>query len=56
MVLSSDADACSATPDQASYSLTVRSFDADASSLPSGEKVMALTPPEWPSSVYGGNI
>ena len=42
---------CSAAPDPASHSLTVLSHDTDASTLPSGEKVTALTGPEWPSSV-----
>jgi len=31
--------------------LSVSSFDADASTLPSGEKAAALTDREWPSSV-----
>ena len=35
----------------ASQSLTVLSSDADATSLPSGEKATALTELEWPSSV-----
>ena len=34
-----------------SHSRTVLSFDADATSLPSGEKLTALTQSEWPSSV-----
>jgi hypothetical protein len=33
------------------WSLTVLSSDADASSLPSGEKATALTQAEWPLSV-----
>ena len=42
---------CSAAPDPASHSLTVLSHDTDASTLPSGEKVTALTGPEWLSNV-----
>jgi hypothetical protein len=42
---------CSTAPDPASHSLTVLSLDADASSLPSGEKATAVTQSEWPSSV-----
>ena len=38
----------------ASQSRTVPSPDADATSLPSGEKATALTEPEWPSSVCSG--
>ena len=34
---------CRAAPELASHSLTVMSLDADASSLPSGEKATALT-------------
>src|SRR2546423_2873065 len=36
---------CRAAPVAASQSRTVRSPDADATALPSGEKAMALTPP-----------
>jgi hypothetical protein len=43
---------CSTVPDLASHSLTVQSPDPDASVLPSGEKAMAWTQLEWPSSVY----
>ncbi|KAF2185520.1 hypothetical protein K469DRAFT_161266 [Zopfia rhizophila CBS 207.26] len=42
---------CSTAPVPASHSLTVLSFDADASTLPSGENATALTELEWPSSV-----
>src|SRR2546423_1476613 len=38
-------------PVAASQSLTVLSFDADATSCPSGENATALTPFEWPLSV-----
>ena len=40
-----------AAPEPASHSLTVSLYEADASSLPSGEKATALIGPEWPSSV-----
>ena len=42
---------CSGAPEPASQSQTVLSFEADASSLPSGEKATALTPEPCPSSV-----
>jgi hypothetical protein len=38
-------------PVDASHNRTVLSLDADATNCPSGEKVTALTPEEWPSSV-----
>jgi hypothetical protein len=38
-------------PDAASYSLAVRSQDADASSLPSSKKATEFTVCEWPSSI-----
>src|SRR2546429_9409435 len=37
-----------------SQSLTVLSYDADATSLPSGENATAQTALEWPSSVCSG--
>lgn len=40
-----------AAPVAASQSLTVRSWDADATSLPSSEGATARTTSEWPSSV-----
>src|SRR5256714_14053186 len=45
---------CSGAPVADSQSLTVLSFDADATSLPSGENATALTQSEWPSSVCSG--
>src|SRR5277367_5538803 len=45
---------CSGAPESASQSLTVSSYEADASSLPSGEKATALTPEICPSSVCSG--
>ncbi|KAF1812820.1 hypothetical protein P152DRAFT_326983 [Eremomyces bilateralis CBS 781.70] len=47
---------CSAAPDSASHSRTVLSHDADTSVLPSGEKAMARTSPEWPSSVCSRTV
>ena len=38
-----------------SQSRTVVSCEADAISLPSGEKAIALTSPKWPSSVLQHN-
>ena len=40
-----------AAPVPASQSRTVRSVEADATSVPSGEKATALTEPVWPWSV-----
>src|SRR5437588_591223 len=47
---------CSEAPVAASQSLTVRSPDAEATSLPSGEKATALTSAEWPSSVSSAEL
>jgi hypothetical protein len=38
-------------PVAVSHSCTVLSYDADATSWPSGEKATALTSSEWPSSI-----
>ena len=43
--------ACKAAPLAASQSRTVWSLEADATSVPSGEKATALTEPVWPWSV-----
>ena len=42
---------CRAAPVAESQSRTVLSSEADATSLPSGEKATALTSSKWPSSV-----
>ena len=42
-------------PVPASQSRSIVSFDADATSWPSGEKATALTEYEWPSSVLRQN-
>jgi hypothetical protein len=38
-----------------SHSLTVLSYDVDASVLPSGEKATTMTIPKWPSRVYSSS-
>src|SRR5436190_22142901 len=42
---------CRTAPVAASHSLTVLSYETDASCLPSGEKATAHTEAEWSSSV-----
>src|SRR5277367_4792278 len=50
-ITTSTSSVCWAAPVAESQSLTVRSDDPDATSVPSGEKATAMTQPEWPSSV-----
>src|ERR1700722_13745736 len=51
VIKASTLNVCRVAPKPASHSLAVPSRDADASSLPFGEKATALTESEWPSSV-----
>ena len=50
LIAMSVSSVASEAPVAESQSLTVSSSDADATSLPSGEKATALTGPEWPVS------